>query len=315
MLDNELKLPAPGQTGRPGTHNRSMTASTTSLSSPGDSHKMKSGTHDRQDVLASLERIQNFEEAFNKIKSATGVTDIDELVRTFIKNEDHNFSLFNYVNEQNNEVEKVEEQIQALREEERKYATESGEDVQQHKQILKELENKLQASESMVEKYEVRAQDLQRAIESLKRGIQSIYEKLGLESEDGLGQPMITELNMVHYIGVIERKANEILQKYAEGARSALMAAPSKFDEKEDGKGSPSKSIVSVLGGGPKVGRGTEVLQVNPPKLEEYQSDEDADEEEDEAKPLTREELKTRTIAKLQRKGGGGGKAKATKRR
>jgi uncharacterized membrane protein YgaE (UPF0421/DUF939 family) len=56
----------------------------------------------------ALERVQNFEEAFNKIKSATGITDIEELVRMFIKNEDHNFSLFNYVNEQNNEIEKVE---------------------------------------------------------------------------------------------------------------------------------------------------------------------------------------------------------------
>ena len=44
--------------------------------------------------------MENFEEAFNKIKAATGITDIEELVRTFIKNEDQNFSLFNYVNEQ-----------------------------------------------------------------------------------------------------------------------------------------------------------------------------------------------------------------------
>jgi hypothetical protein len=39
-------------------------------------------------------------------------------VRTFIKNEEQNFSLFNYVNEQTNEIEKLEEQIQLLREEE-----------------------------------------------------------------------------------------------------------------------------------------------------------------------------------------------------
>ena len=39
-------------------------------------------------------------------------------VRTFIKNEEQNFSLFNYVNEQTNEIEKLEEQIQQLREEE-----------------------------------------------------------------------------------------------------------------------------------------------------------------------------------------------------
>jgi coiled-coil domain-containing protein 63/114 len=40
------------------------------------------------------------------------VNDIEELVRTFIKNEDQNFSLFNYVNEQQNEIEKLEEQLQ-----------------------------------------------------------------------------------------------------------------------------------------------------------------------------------------------------------
>lgn len=72
------------------------------------------------------ERVQNFEEAFNKIKAATGINDIDTLVKTFIKNEEHNFSLFNYVNEQNNELEKLEEAIALLQEEESKFAQESG---------------------------------------------------------------------------------------------------------------------------------------------------------------------------------------------
>jgi len=59
---------------------------------------------EKVDVQVSVERVQNFEEAFLKIKAATGIGDIDELVRVFIKNEDQNFSLFNYVNEQTNEV-------------------------------------------------------------------------------------------------------------------------------------------------------------------------------------------------------------------
>ena len=63
---------------------------------------------------ASLERVQNFEEAFNKIKAATGITDINELVNTFIANEDQNFSLFNYVNEQNNEINELEKAIYEL---------------------------------------------------------------------------------------------------------------------------------------------------------------------------------------------------------
>ena len=55
--------------------------------------------------------MQSFEEAFHQIKAATGIDNIDELVQTFIDAEDQNFSLFNYVNELNNEVEKLEEQI------------------------------------------------------------------------------------------------------------------------------------------------------------------------------------------------------------
>jgi len=63
-------------------------------------------------VQVSIERVQNFEEAFTKIKAATGIIDIEELVNTFIKNEDQNFSLFNYVNEQTNEIEKLQDQIE-----------------------------------------------------------------------------------------------------------------------------------------------------------------------------------------------------------
>jgi hypothetical protein len=261
----------------------------------------------------SSDRVHNFEEAFNKIKSATGISDVEELVRTFIKNEDHNFSLFNYVNEQNNEIEKLEEQIQTLREEERKFAQESGEDVNQHKQVLKELEAKLQTTESMAEKYELRCQDLQRVIESLKRGIQSIYEKFDVH-EDGFGDPLVTESNMVHYLGQIEQKANQLLQGYAD-VKQALMkpaaiALPGQIqgqgqgqDAKESAEEySPSKSLVSVLGTGPKVPMGHDLVHVNPPKIDDYQSEDDDDEDDEDTRPLTREELKTRTLNRIQRK-------------
>ena len=56
-----------------------------------------------------MEKVQSFEEAFTKIQSATGIDDIDELVRLFIENEDQNFKMFNYLNELNVEIEKGEE--------------------------------------------------------------------------------------------------------------------------------------------------------------------------------------------------------------
>jgi len=105
------------------------------------------------DIETSTKQIQNFEEAFNKIRAATGISDIDQLVKLFIKNEDHNFSLFNYVNEQNNEIERLEEQINTLREEERKFTQESGVDVDHQQQILRELEQKLQFTEGTSERF------------------------------------------------------------------------------------------------------------------------------------------------------------------
>lgn len=56
-------------------------------------------------------QVQSYEEAFAKIQAATGISDIDELVTTFINAEDQNFALFNYVNELNSECEKLEEQV------------------------------------------------------------------------------------------------------------------------------------------------------------------------------------------------------------
>jgi chromosome segregation ATPase len=268
MLENELKLPS----GRSPTATFGRRTGDTMNSDdtgfkPGTAKSgFGTGTGGGSDGI-SFERIQNFEEAFSKIKAATGITDIEELVRTFIKNEDHNFSLFNYVNEQNNEIEKYDEQIQVLREEERKFAQESGEDVHQHKQILKELESKLQSTEAMAEKYEMKCQDLQRTIESLKRGIKGIYEKFDMD-EEGFGDPLVTESNMAHYLGLIEQKTNQFIQSYSD-VRTALL----KPAEKEED--SPSKLLFSVLGSGPKVPMGQDLLHVNPPKLDDYQSDDE----------------------------------------
>lgn len=38
------------------------------------------------------------DEAFNIIKETTGISDLEEITSTFIKSEEQNYSLFNYVN-------------------------------------------------------------------------------------------------------------------------------------------------------------------------------------------------------------------------
>jgi hypothetical protein len=65
-----------------------------------------------QGNAVTMDRVAKFEDVFMKLQAATGIADIDELVNKFIKNEDQNFSLFNYVNTQTNDIEKLEGDIE-----------------------------------------------------------------------------------------------------------------------------------------------------------------------------------------------------------
>ena len=156
----------------------------------------------------------HFEDAFNRIRAATGIQDVDT-VRTFIKNEDHNFSLFNYVNEQTNEIEKLEEQIQALREEETRYAQESGDDATQHRAALGVLEARLQATEATAQKYEQKcaaAQSTQDASSAASRAVSAGWSasmpQAPHPSPPRRRRPCSASC-------ACEQRANEIIQAYA----------------------------------------------------------------------------------------------------
>lgn len=261
---------------------------------------------DKVNIQVSIEKVQNFEEAFNRIKAATGISDIEELVKTFIKNEDQNFSLFNYVNEQTNEIEKLEEQMQQLRDEEQKYTQESGDDVNQHKQLLKDLEIRLQATETMAEKYEMKCQDSQKTINSLKSGIQSIFNKIECNSSamaDMLSDTTVTEANIMQFLGMIEQRTNEILQQFASMKRAQEVSKGISQGQTEvDIRTSTPNLMVNILGIGPATPMGGEQLQINPPNLEDYSSEDESDDSEDQSRPYTRDELKSKTLKGIHRR-------------
>eukprot|EP00965_Chrysotila_dentata_P004421 143325-Pleurochrysis_carterae.AAC.3 len=112
---------------------------------------------DKASIHASIEKVQSYEEAFAKIQAATGISDIDELVTTFINAEDQNFALFNYVNELNTECEKLEEQISELKSEIDKYKGQGLNTDNQRKKILKDLEDRLQRTEAKAAQARARA--------------------------------------------------------------------------------------------------------------------------------------------------------------
>ena len=67
----------------------------------------------------------------------------------------------------------------------------------------------------MIEFYRKKHGGTTRKINSLKFGIRSIYKSIGCGSEKTEDIKMITESNMLRYLGAIEERSNEILQIYA----------------------------------------------------------------------------------------------------
>jgi len=252
---------------------------------------------DKASIHASMEKVQSYEEAFAKIQAATGISDIDELVTTFINAEDQNFALFNYVNELNGECEKLEEQIADIRQEIEKYKGQGLNTDNQRKKILKDLEERLQRTEAKAEQYEKKYEAAMKTVSALKVGIQSIFKKIGCDTPanmEMLGNEGVTESNMMQYLGIIEQRTNEILQLYAATqAREGVV----------DAQGNPVPAVSSILGQGPQLPAGRNNISIQPPSAtdEAYDSEEDSDDE-DEDRPYSRDELKAKTMRGLHKR-------------
>eukprot|EP00282_Hemiselmis_andersenii_P000355 CAMPEP_0114125892 /NCGR_PEP_ID=MMETSP0043_2-20121206/9539_1 /TAXON_ID=464988 /ORGANISM="Hemiselmis andersenii, Strain CCMP644" /LENGTH=555 /DNA_ID=CAMNT_0001218841 /DNA_START=54 /DNA_END=1719 /DNA_ORIENTATION=- len=245
---------------------------------------------DKAAQKASLDRVQSFEEAFQQIKAATGIDNIDELVQTFIDAEDQNFSLFNYVNELNNEVEKLEEQIAEIKGEIEKYKGQGGQNDRQRKKLLKDLEDRLASTEARAEQYEAKALKAAKTVSQLEHGIQSIFNKIGCDKSalsDMLGTTGVTESNMMQYLGIIEQRTNELLQLYHTHAKERGDAA----------------EPVAVIGQGPAAPAGSTIINIDPPVIGDEDDSED-ESDEDEERPLSRDELKAKTLRGLTKREG-----------
>merc|ERR1712054_91572 len=62
----------------------------------------------RRHIRQHQKNIEVFEQAFATIKSTTGISDIEDIVKIFVKLEERNYSLLTYVNQLNREIESIE---------------------------------------------------------------------------------------------------------------------------------------------------------------------------------------------------------------
>jgi hypothetical protein len=160
----------------------------------------KLGTENEKSSLESQYGSIQHEEAFAQIQESTGITSINEFVDKFMQVEDKNFSLFNFVNDLNSEIERLEQMIADTKTEVEKFKGQGVSGETQRKKLLRELEERLARTGDKADEYDAKYQNAGRIIAQLKTGIASIFSRLGCAStsvEEMLGGQGVTESNMM----------------------------------------------------------------------------------------------------------------------
>lgn len=99
-----------------------------------------------------LRNVKVIEDAFEQIKEATGITAIDEIVTSFIKAEEQNYSLLNYVNKLTNETDQLEDSNREIREQIEKMCELKNYSQEQKDSLRQQMEDELDFYETDIEK-------------------------------------------------------------------------------------------------------------------------------------------------------------------
>ena len=84
-----------------------------------------------------IRNVNIIEDAFAQIKQQTGISSTEEIVTTFIKAEEQNYSLYNYVNMLNSEIDMIEEQNKNIEAEIQRHE-ELGDMTEKEKEVVRQ---------------------------------------------------------------------------------------------------------------------------------------------------------------------------------
>ncbi|XP_077970797.1 outer dynein arm-docking complex subunit 1-like isoform X2 [Styela clava] len=238
--------------------------------------------------------IESYENAFREIEEITGQTDIDALVAKFIQVEDNNFALFNYVNEQNNEIERLHDAIEQILKNIHGFESEGDQMESERAEILRDLEHSISVASKESEHSKKQLTNTLKILDQLKRGISSIFNKIGCDNQalsDLLGSAEgVKDDNMMQYLGLVEQRANE------------LLAAQAYIDSQDFEKPYDAQERARMLLGQSPSTPVPPLLIAPPSTGEEYDSEEMEAMSDEESRPFTQEELKNRIMKAVLKK-------------
>ena len=195
--------------------------------------KAKNGAGDASGKRGSVDILYQLEE-FNQdltLLAKDGSADVNGLVQDFQKVEAENFSLFNYVNELNNQINFLSSELETVHQRVRR-DSDKIENIQkqQHDKVNK-IDDEIQSMQAKREKYEIQANHLTQTIETVNKDLDNIFNMLNLQQSLASMEELpahVVSLNdketvLLKKLRAVELKTNDLLMK------NLLSTLPKKF--------------------------------------------------------------------------------------
>ncbi|XP_045172856.2 coiled-coil domain-containing protein 63-like [Mercenaria mercenaria] len=251
---------------------------------------------DAGDKDAEMEKqsILKLEEAFNRVTAVTGEHDINKIVSDFIRKEDKNFALYNYVNELSDTVENIQEEIKCLQTEIKLFEDDDVKSEETRHKMVRDMEIKAEQFEREFEDAQKKDKEICKVLDEVRVNVGILFKDANCDSStifETLGSEKgVTNNNILQYMGIIEQRTMELikLQQYIQ---------MKKEPPKQDSKCQPTPPALQLSGRtSPKH---VQVAIVPPTSVENEEFDE-------ELRPLTRNEIKSVVLRTINTKLAGG---------
>ncbi|XP_037069469.1 coiled-coil domain-containing protein 63-like [Pollicipes pollicipes] len=181
-----------------------------------DEEKIKKKDHEQSAEKTAEETVLAYREAFGRIRDIAGESDVSSLIAQYVKMEDKNFALFNYVNELNTEVETLQEQITLTEEAIEKTKQKDVEETQSKQEQIQVLEHETQETAELADRAEQSLERYQVLLRQLCLGVDQLVTETKCDRSPILellgNNQQVTENNIMTYLTMVEQRVNDLLR-------------------------------------------------------------------------------------------------------
>ncbi|CAI9715636.1 Hypothetical predicted protein [Octopus vulgaris] len=167
-----------------------------------------------KDFATAGHQLEIYDKALRRIEEITGLTDTESIISNFKANEEENFSLFKYINEQNAEHENLTESIRELRQNISELEEISeGKQAKQEDKILC-VKDKISKSTEHCDKQRHSLTERRKVFEEFYHGMESLYNILQCPSfrRDSLPNDSKTDERAIqHLMNGIDQKVSKLI--------------------------------------------------------------------------------------------------------